>query len=72
MQMNYLDQEEMIEEHKSMNPDKIASMPDPWVSYLSALSFIHLQSHLCRKRQASLSSGHYAHFLVLLIIPLFN
>lgn len=62
MQMNYLDQAEMVREHKSTNSGKIASVPSPWVSPLSALSFYHLQSHLCRKKQTSLSSGFHAHF----------
>lgn len=72
MQINYLDQAEMVREHKSVNPDKIAAIPRPWVAQLSALSFIHPQSHLCRKKQASLSSGYYAHFSVMLTILLFN
>lgn len=62
----------MVREHKSVNPDKIAAMPRPWVAQLSALSFIHLQSHLCRMKQASLSSEYYAHFSVMLTILRFN
>lgn len=78
MQMNYLDQAEMVREHKSTNSGKIASVPSPWVSPLSALSFYHLQSHLCRKKQTSLSSGFHAHFstvergVVVLTLPVLN